>query len=477
MSVVVTGAGHFQIPTAPSAGTSVTSGAANTFTGTAIVLSASTSAIYITGVHVESSAALAATYVCVQLMQGGSGSETSIGQYNVPLTTGSTVALGFHEISPPIKVANATRLSVKTADSVGSKATLITCECVLQSNVVDDGIAVATVTTVTSQLTAAQIATGVWQDATAGDFTVASSIGKSLYIANIAPGASGGHFISGSNAGTTTFGALTVTGATTHTGNMVLSDGLTISAPSTLNRAGLDIAGNGTGAAFKLTGGATGNGFSIIGGGTSGDGIKVTTTSGHGINLAPVGSSMHGLFSTGGNGGTSDGIKAAAGTGGVDFRANQTGSLTGNISGSVASVVGLTASNLDTTVSSRLAAGSYTAPDNTDIATIVLDTANIKTRLPAALVGGRMDSSVGSNLDKTGYALSVAGVTAIWAEVLEGVYTAKSYMRLMASALLAKLSGAELSAPVFRDTADTKDRITATTDANGNRLVVTLDAT
>jgi hypothetical protein len=44
---------------------------------------------------------------------------------------------------------------------------------------------------------------------------VASSIGKSLYIANIAPGASGGHFISGSNAGTTTFGALTVTGAFT----------------------------------------------------------------------------------------------------------------------------------------------------------------------------------------------------------------------------------------------------------------------
>ena len=71
---------------------------------------------------------------------------------------------------------------------------------------------VNTATTVTNQLTAAQIATGVWQDSTAGDFTVASSIGKALYIANIAPGASGGHLISGSNAGTTTFGALTVTG-------------------------------------------------------------------------------------------------------------------------------------------------------------------------------------------------------------------------------------------------------------------------
>lgn len=39
---------------------------------------------------------------------------------------------------------------------------------------------ITTVTTVTNQLTAAQIATGVWQDTTAGDFTVALSIGKSI---------------------------------------------------------------------------------------------------------------------------------------------------------------------------------------------------------------------------------------------------------------------------------------------------------
>jgi hypothetical protein len=37
-----------------------------------------------------------------------------------------------------------------------------------------------TVTTVTNQLTAAQIATGVWQDTTAGDFTTALSVGKSI---------------------------------------------------------------------------------------------------------------------------------------------------------------------------------------------------------------------------------------------------------------------------------------------------------
>jgi hypothetical protein len=85
------------------------------------------------------------------------------------------------------------------------------------------GVTIPTVTTVTNQLTAAAIATGVWQDATAGDFTTASSIGKALYINNVAPGGSGGHLISGTNAGTTTLGALTVTGALTN-GSTVLGN-------------------------------------------------------------------------------------------------------------------------------------------------------------------------------------------------------------------------------------------------------------
>lgn len=48
------------------------------------------------------------------------------------------------------------------------------------STVALTGTTVGTATTVTNQLTAAQIATGVWQDTTAGDFTAASSIGKSV---------------------------------------------------------------------------------------------------------------------------------------------------------------------------------------------------------------------------------------------------------------------------------------------------------
>lgn len=51
--------------------------------------------------------------------------------------------------------------------------------------------------------TAAQVATAVWQDTTAGDFTTAGSIGKSLFTGGAVPGAAGGVFIAGSNAATT----------------------------------------------------------------------------------------------------------------------------------------------------------------------------------------------------------------------------------------------------------------------------------
>lgn len=57
--------------------------------------------------------------------------------------------------------------------------------------------------------TVAAIATAVWQDATAGDFTVASSIGKSLFTGGVVPGAAGGVFIAGANAATT----VTITGS------------------------------------------------------------------------------------------------------------------------------------------------------------------------------------------------------------------------------------------------------------------------
>lgn len=100
-------------------------------------------------------------------------------------------------------------------------------------------------------------------------------------VPNVAAGASGGLLISGSNAGTTTLGALTISGATTYTGNVSMAAGLTIT-QSTTNGSAIVAAGNGTGAGILATGGATGAGMSLVGGATSGLGLAIDYT-------APIG--------------------------------------------------------------------------------------------------------------------------------------------------------------------------------------------
>jgi hypothetical protein len=60
---------------------------------------------------------------------------------------------------------------------------------------------------------------------------------------------------------------------------------------------------------------------------------------------------------------------------------------------------------------------------------------------------------------------------------IETGYTFQDAMRLMSSAMLAKVSGMSTTTVVFRNVGDTKNRITATVDAAGNRSAITLDAT
>lgn len=167
-------------------------------------------------------------------------------------------------------------------------------------------------------------------------------------IPNATAGAAGGLQIAGSNAATT-YASLTVTAATTFTGNVSMAAGLTVT-QSTANGHGITVTGNGTGSGIRSVGGATGSAFSFVGGSTSGVGIAITTTSGDGVSILPTagnaivatanGTSKHGIVTTGGTAGTSDGFKAVAGTGGVDVRGNLTGNITGNLSGSAGSVSG-----------------------------------------------------------------------------------------------------------------------------------------
>lgn len=67
--------------------------------------------------------------------------------------------------------------------------------------------------------------------------------------------------------------------------------------------------------------------------------------------------------------------------------------------------------------------------------------------------------------------------TAVWQQVLESSLSAEELVRLMASMLTGKVSGAGTGTETFRDLDDSKDRVVVTVDENGNRTAVVRDAT
>jgi hypothetical protein len=70
---------------------------------------------------------------------------------------------------------------------------------------------------------------------------------------------------------------------------------------------------------------------------------------------------------------------------------------------------------------------------------------------------------------------SSAVVDLILDDPVEGAYTLRQLLRLIASALFGKASGGGTATITFRDLGDSKDRITATVTSNGDRTVVVLD--
>jgi hypothetical protein len=60
---------------------------------------------------------------------------------------------------------------------------------------------------------------------------------------------------------------------------------------------------------------------------------------------------------------------------------------------------------------------------------------------------------------------------------VETGWTLRQAMRIVLSAMAGKASGLGTTTAVFRDMADSKDRISATVDTSGNRSAVTRDAT
>lgn len=127
--------------------------------------------------------------------------------------------------------------------------------------------------------------------------------------------------------------------------------------------------------------------------------------------------------------------------------------------------VGLTSTitgRIDVAVSSRLAAAGYTAP---------LDAAGTRTAVGLAT----------ANLDTQLDALPTAAENAAGLlDLVDGVetgYTVRGTLRLIGAAVAGELSGAATTTVTIRNLADSKARITATVDSDGNRTAVTHDAT
>jgi hypothetical protein len=162
----------------------------------------------------------------------------------------------------------------------------------------------------------------------------------------------------------------------------------------------------------------------------------------------------------------------------IDFGALQKSSLnaatpasvttvTGNVNGSVASVAG----NIGGTV--QAVVDGYVTVTGTVSANII----QWRGTQPNVLQTNRVDAYVGENNDKTGYALSATGVDAIIDEIIEGTLTLRQSLRIIYAVLFGKSTGGGTASVTFRDIGDTKARVTATVDANGNRTGITTDGT
>lgn len=100
---------------------------------------------------------------------------------------------------------------------------------------------------------------------------------------------------------------------------------------------------------------------------------------------------------------------------------------------------------------------------------IEADTQDIQSRLPAALVGGRIDATV----DATG--MESGAIDAILDDTIgDGTLTMRQALRVLVAGMAGKLSGAATTTVTIRNTADSANVIVATVDADGNRSAVTV---
>lgn len=130
--------------------------------------------------------------------------------------------------------------------------------------------------------------------------------------------------------------------------------------------------------------------------------------------------------------------------------------------------------NLSSAQAQTAAAAALTAYDpptkaevDAAVAPIEVDTQDIQSRLPAALVGGRMDATV----DGTG--MEAGAIDAILDDTIgDSTLTVRQALRVLVAGMAGKLSGGATTTISIRNIADSANVIVATVDADGNRSAV-----
>lgn len=162
---------------------------------------------------------------------------------------------------------------------------------------------------------------------------------------------------------------------------------------------------------------------------------------------------------------------------------NQTMDITGDLSGSVGSVVAAvttdsasrTASQADVSdipTNAEFNARTIPAADYFDPAA---DTVARVTLTDTTTTNTDMRGTDSALTDKTGYSLSAAGIDAILDEQIgDGTITMREALRVFLAVLAGETSGGGTTTLTFRNNADTQNVQVATVDANGNRTATTV---
>lgn len=131
--------------------------------------------------------------------------------------------------------------------------------------------------------------------------------------------------------------------------------------------------------------------------------------------------------------------------------------------------------NLDAAVTTRqpsgnVTVGSYAAGQGPADLVLATPANKIATDASGAVTAGTIN-------DKTGYALSTAGIDAILDDTVDGVRTLRQVLCAIAATQLGKSSGMGTTTVTFRNIADTANVVVGTMDSNYNRTAVTLTLT